>query len=442
MNRILIVSICIMFVAQFSSDHEEDWSQLGFNPQHTFSTPTSVSDHLTIVWHYQLEPKYQLGPKPEHISYEFLCCHTSPVVVGDRGYLLGFHSLYCWDLRTGKLLYEVPAYAFYPYSPAVADGRVYIASHENLFRCLDAYTGETLWEKNLPDIHFASPIVDGDTVYVTVSHFNPGGLAKDLSACMWGVTDWSTLVAMDTETGEEIWRYTVPDDFSPDVRGTGFPILGNETIFFYVNHDPYLAFADPKKQGLICLDARTGAFKWKSSDILPSLYRGGLSPLWTAHYNNNLYFGLMSRVICADSENLELLWEHEFVSLWTPLCVGNGVVVVCGTTTDCIDAETGKELWKIPVSGRGMAAMTENELFVGSDDGNLYRIDITSGEIIDTYHLGGHVYSPVVAQGRILVGTSENRIYCLGGFRFYDAAFISSVAVMLVIFLVLKRSRR
>lgn len=436
MKHMLLMGIFILLIVSLKSENEEDWPQLGQDAQHSFFSDTSVSDHLEIVWQYQLEPTY------DHASRELFCTHTSPVAVGDRIYILDFRRLYCVSFRTGDLLYEVPASSIYPYSPAVVDGRIYLAAEGNLFRCLDAYTGTTLWEKELPNLYMVSPVADENTVYVTVDHSSSFHI--DTSRCGWMATEWSTLVAMDGETGNEIWNYSVTDASVNVMRGIGFPILAEDTIIFYANHYRYERDhdANPKKSSLICLDARTGTLKWKREGILlfSSGDPGGLNPFWIAYYDGKIYIGSQMYMVCIDADTQEPLWEYRDVPGWALLSVGNGVVVVRSwTRVDCLDAETGKELWTISSDGWSLPAMTKNEVFIDSDQ-NLCRVDIKSGKVTDSYELGGSVYSPVVANGRVLVGTSENRIYCLGQPTFYKVVpIVIAAVVLLVVLLVMRR---
>lgn len=410
MKHLLCVSICTLLILQFSSEYKEDWSQLGHDVYHTFSSDSSVSDHLEVVWQYQLE-------SPSRYFQELFCYFTSPAVVGDRVYILDFDHLYCLSRQTGRLLYEVPAYSVHPHTPVVTDGRVYLAADRDLFQCLDLYTGNPVWERELPNLHMVSPIANNDAVYVTVDHLS---LSRcDLSPCCPMTPQWSTLLALDKETGEEIWRYSVADDSLAVMKGVGFPILADDTIIFYVNYykDEETWDADPKNSSLICLDACTGVFKWKRESILPTPPTNlpGFDPLWMAYYNNNLYIAMVGCVVCVDVETQELLWECDDIPGWALLSVGKGVVVVRSwLQVDCLDAETGKELWEMPVTGISMPVMTENEAFIGSDDKTLYRVDIKSGKITESYYLGDSVYSPVVAHGHVLVGTYGNHIYCLG----------------------------
>lgn len=81
-------------------------------------------------------------------------------------------------------------------TPAYADGRLFVASMEDMFVCLDAKTGDVLWTKDVrkeygtanQSFGFAcSPIVDGDAVYV---HTNAGMLKCDVAT---GKTIWQAL---------------------------------------------------------------------------------------------------------------------------------------------------------------------------------------------------------------------------------------------------------
>lgn len=412
---------------EFDSD-TEDWPQLGANAQHTFFSNTQIPDHLEVLWQYQLEPL------DEERSREGFCELFSPAIEEERVYILDFGRLHCVSLRTGRLLYEVPAYSAYPYTPTVVDGRVYIAAEYDLFRCVDAHTGKTLWERELPRLLMVNPIVDADAVYVTVDQTSEGGSC--ISPCFPKVTEWSTLVALNKETGEEIWRYSVADS-SAVMRGAGFPTLAHGTILFYVNYYEKGSYysPDPKKSSMVCLDADTGALKWNRESVLPYPPADvlGFNPFWMTYYKNKIYFGMWEHVMCIDVETQEPVWNKDIPG-WGLLSVGNGVVVVRSWhQVDCLDAETGEELWTIPVKGFSMPVMTENEVFFESDD-ILYRADITSGKITESYYLEEFLCPPVVAHGHVLVAAFGNGIYCLGQPSSYNSVCVTVIiaAVLLI----------
>ena len=423
-------------MAQTSPDSGREWSQFGHDGQYTFFSNTKIPDHLEIVW------KYHLEPASEYHYREVFCPLTAPAVFGDRVYFLDFHRLSCLNLRTGNLLYEVPAYAEYPYTPTVADGKVFIAGGRNLFQCLDASTGDTLWERELPNLYLVSPLVDDDAVYVTVDQ---GGLFHScLSDCLQMTTEWSALVALDKETGEELWRYSVAGS-SGILKGIGFPALADGTIYFYVNYYKSEKSYDPsrKMSYLACLDARTGSLTWKREGILPSS-PSELSPFWMTYYSSNLYIGMGTSFLCIDVEAQEPLWEHEAGGLWTRPAVGNGVVVMRNwDRVDCLDAETGEELWTLTVKGSFMPAITENEVFIDANE-RVYRVDITSGKVTKAYYLGQSVYSPVAARGHVLVAvgdylTDDYQIVCLGEVSFNKVVPPVVIIVLVGIFLVVRK---
>ena len=437
----LCICICTLFAAQLSSE-DKDWSQLGHDSTHTFSSPTSIPQYLEIVWIYQYERKSCAWS-------EFYCQGTSPALVDGRVYFHDVYNLLCLSLRTGKVLYQVPAFSEYPYTPTVVDGKVYGAAERNLFRCMNASTGSPVWEKELPDLHMTNPLVTDSAVYVTGDVFNlyySTPVIDPLQMCLWSVPRWSSLVALDKKTGEEIWQYSIADDSLFAIGGVGFPILVDETLFFFVDYyeDKEDYDNDLARSYLVCLDARTGTLKWKREDIIHTKLTDswGILPFWTAYYEKKIYVGLIEQVMCIDTETQELLWESEFPG-FALISVGSGVVVAGGGDwVSCFDAETGDELWKIPMRGSATPAMAGEEVFIGSSDGYLYRVDIKSGTVVESYHLGGCVCSPVVAHQHVVVGTSESKIYCLGQPTSYGGVGLTAGSVIVLLgLLVLKRTR-
>ena len=56
-------------------------------------------------------------------------------------------------------------------------------------------------------------------------------------------------------------------------------------------------------------------------------------------------------------------------------------------------------------------AVAGNRVFVGSNDGRLYVLDITSGKVVWEYEDGGAIMSsPAIASGRVVFGSSDGRV--------------------------------
>jgi outer membrane protein assembly factor BamB len=54
-------------------------------------------------------------------------------------------------------------------------------------------------------------------------------------------------------------------------------------------------------------------------------------------------------------------------------------------------------------------------VFIGSNDGRLYVLDLAKGTKVWEYEIGSPVSaSPAIAAGRVVVGAQDGRVYCFG----------------------------
>jgi outer membrane protein assembly factor BamB len=437
MKYTTFISVCVFIIALVESGYSKDWPQFGHDSHHTFFSDSSVPESLEIQWSYFVAPLEE-----GYYVYNL----SSPAVVGDRVYLHALISLLCLDLSTGELLYKVPAHATCPSTPTVIDNRLYLAAEENLFQCLNAHTSDVLWERELNDVHWVSPFVDDTYLYVTADtpYFLDLMGRIDWPYCRL-VPWWQTLLALDREAGEEMWRYSVKDEAYS--VGLGFPILVDGVLIFYEeSYETEESYhANQGESYLVCIDADTGTLKWKRESILPMspTESGSTYPYGITYYENRIYISLKGYIMAVDVESCQSLWEYKLAEGdYTFLSVGNGVVVARGKDwVYCLDARTGQELWKIFIEGGVTTpALTREWAFIVSTDGNLYQIHTKSGES-HSYYLGDTVFSPVVANGCVLVGTSCNLIYCLGPSPSYEPVVLVAgvTGLLLVIILVLRR---
>jgi outer membrane protein assembly factor BamB len=136
---------------------------------------------------------------------------------GTRTKLTGKERILCFDATTGKQLwkheYDCKYDISYPIgprcTPTVSGGKVYALGAMGDLTCLAAGDGKVLWTKNLPREYQAEvpqwgysghPLVDGKQLY-----------------CFAG-GDGSTVVALDKDTGKELWRsLSAPIGYAPPV---------------------------------------------------------------------------------------------------------------------------------------------------------------------------------------------------------------------------------
>jgi outer membrane protein assembly factor BamB len=58
-------------------------------------------------------------------------------------------------------------------------------------------------------------------------------------------------------------------------------------------------------------------------------------------------------------------------------------------------------------------AIAGTRAFVGSSDGRLYALDLTSGKVVWQHEDGAALTSsPALAAGRIVIGSTEGRVLC------------------------------
>ncbi len=138
-------------------------------------------------------------------------------------------------------------------TPTVSGDRLFVVSTEGDVVCLESRAGREIWRRSLPNDFggslmmargrfswkFAeSPLVDGDRVIVT-----PG--ARD-----------AALVALDRESGREIWRASVPELGEAGADGAGY---SSAVVSEAAGVRQYVQLLG---RGVVGIEASTGRFLW------------------------------------------------------------------------------------------------------------------------------------------------------------------------------------
>ena len=77
---------------------------------------------------------------------------------------------------------------------------------------------------------------------------------------------------------------------------------------------------------------------------------------------------------------------------------------------------TGRKDWtvKIPDAVRSSPAIFKSSIIFGSNNGNVYSMDLYSGKINWSFPTGNWVVSsPAVVDGKVFVGSYDSKMYCL-----------------------------
>ena len=381
LNRVLSVSFVAVCLTT-ASLRAEDWPQWRGVHRDGVWTDTGIVERfpdrgLEVTWRVPIRGGF-----------------AGPAVAGGRVFVLdyeetpgsrtmdGTERLLALDEETGAVLWTRTWPAAYrniswkfangPRTPPTVDGdRVYVLGAAGMISCLDAETGEAVWQVDTTDEYDATvpaygvshaPLVEGDVLIVVVG----------------GEPD-AKIVGFDKATGEERWRALE----MTSETGYSSPIVIDaggvrQLIFWHAT-------------ALVSLNPETGETYWEQA----FLNTGGLSISTPVHSGRYLLIsqfrtGSMMMALNSNRPTARMLWKgqsrielphlteglHAMMS--TPIIIGDYLYGV-GSYGELrgIDATTGERLWQsdalTPPGRFGTAYIVRNgdRYFVTNDAGEL-----------------------------------------------------------------------
>lgn len=292
------------------------------------------SDGPKVLWRSPIGPGY-----------------CGPAVVGDRVYVLdrqsqdrrsGNDRVLCLDAKTGELVWNHDYASVYEASypagpratPTIDEDRVYTLGTEGQLFCFKRDSGEVIWSKEYkrdfgarsPTWGFAAaPLVDGELL-ITL----PG-----------------SVIALNKKTGEEVWRALPPQE----------PGYCAPRIIEYGDNRQLLIW---RPDGVYAFDVKSGKVVWE----IPWKLRAGLSIptprvsgdgkqlFLTAFYNGSLMLGLK-----ADGSKPDIQWRttepsekrttHLNSIMSTPVLADGHIYGVCSYGQfRCLKMDSGERVWE------------------------------------------------------------------------------------------------
>lgn len=186
--------------------------------------------------------------------------YSSPLVVGDKIYLTGMNEdqtkevFQCYNLKGEKqytVEYGNPWRQSYPETrttPAIADGKAYVVSGMGEIVCINTADGKILWT------------VDGGSKYGRKTGMwgtSECPLVYDDKVIYTPCGEQTTMVALNRETGEEIWKSRALGDMSGYISPIMIEYKGKRQIVGST------AF------NVIGVDPETGEIQWTFDDWGP-----------------------------------------------------------------------------------------------------------------------------------------------------------------------------
>lgn len=236
------------FVYALDNDGDEEWS---FEADEGIMTTPAVVDGTVYVaegWVFGDAPTqettvYALNATDGKREWEFEPSGRARItaVVDGTLYTAAGTTLYALDADSGdeQWSFDVDDAAVSP--PAVADGTVYISTHESdVVYALNAGSGEREWSVTLEDSASeqslnSPPSILGETLYLTS-----------------GGTTTSTLYALDIEDGDRLWQFDLKGT-PPWLAVAGETVLAGELLGLPEQDEPATLYA---------VDASDGEERW------------------------------------------------------------------------------------------------------------------------------------------------------------------------------------
>lgn len=292
-------------------------------------------------------------------------------------------------------------------SPAIEKGRVYIHFGSYGTACLDTASFKVLWERtDLPCRHYRGP---GSSII----------LFEDLLILTFDGVDVQYLVALDKATGRTVWRTDRTTDFA-DLDAQGRPRM--EGDFRKAFSTPLVITAAGKQQmispGSKCAyayDPRTGKELWKvrhtaHTSVLRPVLADGLVVFCTGLGGPQLW--AVRPDGAGDVTATHVAWRvtQGVPKTPSPVVVDGLLYMVSDEgVAACIEAATGKEVWRERIGGNYAASpvYADGRLYFCSQQGKttVVRPGRTFEALATNTLDGGFMASPAVADGALFLRT-------------------------------------
>lgn len=313
-------------------------------------------------------------------------------------------------------------------SPAVVGDYVFfVTAHVTPFnisgtgriQCLDAHTGQRIWQDQLSDLRatFSTPaIADGYLVIGEGLHF----------------TSDARVICLDSATGRTLWTYRTRShvESSPVIAdgrvyvGAGDDGLycfalepdaqGNAQLLWHASGDVYLdCEASPvvydgkvymglgfHGNAVVAFDAVTGEELWKTLTPYPvfgsPVIHDGV--LFVGMGNGNFVFSA-EQIWQVESQRLRDSGEYSEEEI-----EAIGLAWQAGGAVWCLNPYTGEVIWTYDTTETVIANVVANEqhVFFGCRDGQVHKVNRGTGAAVHTWHAGAPLLAcPALAEEHV-----------------------------------------
>lgn len=299
----------------------------------------------------------------------------------ERGEIPGREGVKCFDLKTGKTLWEYSYKQRYTVSysagpratPIVNDKVVYALGAEGRLTALHSDSGDVIWAKDFTKDYQVKTQIWGHAAHPLVY--------KNMLICMVGGREKKGVVAFDKKNGKEIWS-------SLELTDLGYC---PPTIIKRKAQNELLIWSG---KGIFGLEIGTGKIIWN----IPWKLRFALSVATPRQYENKLFFTAFyngSKMIDLSRDTPTVIWETKKTSekdtthlhsiMSTPFLQNGSIYGVCSYgQLRCLDIESGNRLWETleATTGKNLERWA-NAFIMKNGSGTRFLLFNETGYLID-----------------------------------------------------------
>eukprot|EP00038_Savillea_parva_P009598 m.184630 g.184630 ORF g.184630 m.184630 type:complete len:393 (-) comp16184_c0_seq1:17-1195(-) len=289
-------------------------------------------------------------------------------------------------------------------TPAIYNDVVYVANREGEVEALSLENGDTLWQTDVRENPAFWPWETTESAKLS------GGILQAYGKIFVG-SEHGYLTALDRETGEIVWRKTMPGEVLAK------PAAGDGLIFVNLGSGKLLA-----------VHPDTGEERWSFEQEVPPLTLRGQSSPTVA--NGGVLLGLETgKLSVLISENGYSAWSAEIASpkgaseferlvdVDTQALISGpyAYAIAYNGNLAAVDIRSGNVVWKREYSSYRDLSMESQSIYVVDSDGVVYGLDKASG--IERWSQpalrGWYLTGPTVAGKYLALGDQEGNLHWL-----------------------------
>ena len=318
--------------------------------------------------------------------------YSTPAVVGERLYVMGNEGLdnefvqalavqdgkRVWRTRLGRVGNpdQQPKFPAARSTPTVDGALLFALTSDGDLACLDTSTGKVRWQKSLRTdfggkpgtwAYAESPLIDGEVLVCT-----PGG------------SD-ATLVALNKQTGEVIWKSPVPGGEEAAYASAIIVEVGGVKQYVQMLH-----------KGLAGVAAKTGTLLWRYAKTVSKFNANIPSPVAQEGSIYSAGAGTGGGLVKIKVNDGTAQADEVYFSPKLPTAIGGAVKVgdcLYGTTGQallCVDFATGNLKWEDRALGAASLCYVEGRLYLHGENGEVALVEASP----DGYHELGRFTPP------------------------------------------------